>query len=96
MRFDIEDIGNYFKNTVRHEMGHVSSSFSHLLADSDNLIKVFGLGSLWEERKLVTPDGVVPVSYVGLNGNLGHKEIGGAGDMAAVETLGGQGTARSQ
>ena len=57
---------------------------------------MFGLGSSWEERKLLSPDGVTPIMYSGAQGNLGHKEVGGEGDAAIVENEGGAGTARSQ
>jgi hypothetical protein len=51
---------------------------------------------MWDERALITPIGQLPIYYLGANGNIGHKEIGGVGNQAFVETEGGTGTARSQ
>ena len=38
MRFDLDDIGNHFRNTVRHEMGHVSFIESLFHTNDSNII----------------------------------------------------------
>lgn len=58
---------------------------------------VLGIGSVWEERNLVSNGSdASPSVYLGPRGNEGHKLIGGQGEAAAIESHGGQGTAGSQ
>jgi len=53
-----------------------------------------GLGTLWDARKLMSPEPIRPIVYEGKQGNLGHQEVGGDGENALVEDEGGPGTAR--
>lgn len=87
MRFDSADVdslvGNgQFTNVVLHEMGHV-----------------LGIGSLWDNPlNLLTPafdpyNPTAAVSYRGVQGNIGNREVGASGS-AVVENIGGPGTAR--
>jgi len=59
--------------------------------------QVLGIGSVWEERNLVSNGSdASPSVYLGPRGNEGHRLIGGQGEAAAIESHGGQGTAGSQ
>lgn len=79
--FDLADL-DYVYNTQR--MFSVSEhEIGHVL----------GLGTIWSFRGLVTTQGTNnPYEYLGVNGNEGNIDVGGTG-RAAIENLGGSGTA---
>jgi hypothetical protein len=82
MQFDLADVNSMststFEGVAMHEMVHV-----------------LGLGTLWESgfRNLIAGTST-PLTYLGAEGNIGHREIGGTGPSAIVEDVGGRGTAR--